>query len=60
MLEINIATEDKAFLVRYCAIQEQSVNRHITVIGELFPGFERKNDNWQRFICPHFYIKIHK
>lgn len=54
MLEVNIATEDKAFLIRYYAIQEQSVNRHITVIGKSFPGLERKNGNWKRFVCPDF------
>lgn len=54
MLEINIASEDKAFLVRYYAIQVQETNRHITVIGKQFPGLERKEGVWQRFICPNF------
>ena len=54
MLEINIATEDKTFLVRYYAIQKQPDARHITVIGTSFPGLEQKHGNWLRFACPDF------
>jgi len=54
MLEVNIASENKKFLIRYYAIQEQETNRYITVIGSAFPGLERKDGNWKRFICPDF------
>ena len=54
MLEVNIATEDKAFLVRYYAVQQQETHRYLTVVGKQFPGLERKEGNWQRFICPDF------
>jgi hypothetical protein len=54
MLEVNIASEDKKFLIKYYVVQEQKINRHITVIGSEFPGLERKEGNWKRFICPDF------
>ena len=58
MLEVNIATEDKAFLIQYYAIQNQGTNRYISVIGKEFPGIDRRIGNWQRFICPDFIPKF--
>lgn len=54
MLEINIATEDKSFLVKYYAIQDKSTTRYLTVIGKFFSGLLQKNGNWKRFACPNF------
>ena len=54
MLEINIASEDKSFLISYFTIQDQAENKYLTVIGKSFPGLKIKKGNWQRFICPDF------
>lgn len=59
MLAVNIATEDKAFLVKYYAIQNQEMNRHLAVIGKDFPGMQRKKGNWERFVCPDFIPSFH-
>lgn len=60
MLSINIASEDKVFLVKYYSIQNQLPNRYLTIIGNFFPGLERKSGNWQRFVCPDFVPEIEK
>lgn len=54
MLSINVVSENKSFLIKYYVIQNQSVDRYITVIGKTFLGIERKTGNSLKFICPDF------
>ena len=50
---VNIALEDKSFLVKYY-LESRTLNRFIIVIGNNFPGLTQKNKARQRFICPDF------
>ena len=53
MLSVNIASEDKKFLVKYFAFQTDADNSHLHVIGEYFPGIVR-NGGHIKLRCPNF------
>jgi hypothetical protein len=54
MLSVNIASEDKKFLIKHFVVQIKSERSYISVIGEYFPGLERKTGNSIRLSCPSF------
>lgn len=51
MLSINIASENKKFLIKYIVVREDE-GFYIEVIGSEFPGIETKKGNNMKFICP--------
>lgn len=55
MLSVNIASEDKKFVIKYFAVQADPDNAHLHVIGEYFPGIERKGGHL-KLACPNFAI----
>jgi hypothetical protein len=57
MLSINVATEDKKFLIRYFVVHADNGSSQIQVIGEYFPGLQKKSGNSQYILCPRFMIK---
>jgi hypothetical protein len=54
MLSVNIASEDKKFLIKHFAIQDNSEGSYISIIGEYFPGLKRKTGNSVKLSCPGF------
>jgi len=54
MLSVNIASEDKKFLIKHFAVLENPQNGYIKVIGEYFPGMNSKNSNAIMISCPDF------
>jgi hypothetical protein len=57
MQTVNIASEDKKFLVKHYVYQTKPLTRHIIIIGNRFPGLEKKTGNWERIICPDFFVE---
>jgi len=53
MLSVNIASEDRKFLIKYFAFQADPDHPHLHVIGEYFPGIER-NGGRLKLPCPNF------
>lgn len=53
-LGINIATEDKKFLIRYFAYPFDPNESYILVIGENFPGMKSKKGHSIEMSCPFF------
>jgi hypothetical protein len=54
MLSINIASEDKKFLIKHFAIQRNVTDSYLSIVGEQFPGLERKTGNSVKLSCPNF------
>jgi hypothetical protein len=54
MLSVNVVSEDKKFLIKHFAIQRNPNESYLSVIGEYFPGIERKTGNSMRLSCPNF------
>ena len=54
MLSINIASEDKKFLIKHFAVLKDSQSCYIKVIGEYFPGKMSKKCNAIKISCPDF------
>lgn len=54
MLSVNVASEDKKFLIKYFAIQKNTSESYLSVTGEYFPGLERKTGTLVKLSCPDF------
>ena len=54
MLSVNIASEDKKFLIKHFAILKNPQVGYIQVIGEYFPGMVSKGSNIVLVNCPDF------
>ena len=54
MLSINVASEDKKFLIKHYAIQKNPNESYLSVIGQYFPGLERKTGTIVKLSCPVF------
>lgn len=54
MLGVSIASEDKKFLIKHFAIQKNSHDSYLSVIGQYFPGLHRKTGNAVELSCPDF------
>ncbi|MBA4056268.1 MAG: hypothetical protein C0490_16250 [Marivirga sp.] len=54
MLSVNVASEDKKFLIKHFAIQKNPKESYLSVIGQSFPGLERKTGNSVKLSCPSF------
>jgi hypothetical protein len=58
MLSINIASEDKKFLIKHFAVQANPEESYILIIGHYFPGVARKTGNSVKLRCPDFLNSI--
>jgi hypothetical protein len=54
MLSINVASDDKKFLIKHFAVQKNPNESYLSVIGEDFPGLNRKTGNFVKLRCPDF------
>jgi hypothetical protein len=54
MLSVNIASEDKKFLVKHFIIQQNPQEAYLSVIGEFFPSLERRTIGHTKVACPSF------
>jgi hypothetical protein len=54
MLSVNVASEDKKFLIKHFCVQTNPNESYLSVIGQYFPGLERKTGNSVKLSCPNF------
>ena len=54
MLSVNVVSEDKKFLIKHFAIQDDRNESYLSVIGPFFPRLERKVGNSMKISCPNF------
>jgi hypothetical protein len=54
MLSVNVASEDKKFLVKHFAIQKNPDESYLSVIGQYFPRLDRKTGDSVKLSCPNF------
>jgi hypothetical protein len=54
MLSVNIASEDKKFLVKHFAVHNNLAESYLSVIGQYFPGLKTKTGNSVKLTCPDF------
>lgn len=54
MLSVNVASEDKKFMIKHFVIQKDPGESYLLVIGPYFPGLERKTGNSVKLSCPVF------
>lgn len=54
MLSVNVASEDKKFLIKYFVVRTNPQSACILVVGEYFPGLKGKTGNSMKISCPDF------